>query len=284
MFSIGKYHTLEILRHTAIGIYLGNADESILLPTRYVPEKAIIGDKLKVFVYLDNENRPIATTLKPLATVGEFTFLPVKEVTEHGAFMDWGIAKDLFVPFAEQLSEMVIGKSYLVYISVDEKSGRIFGSSKWVNYIDGERAIYKEWEDVNLLIAEKTDLGFKAIINNRHEGLLYKNEVFENIQSGERKKGFIKAVREDGKIDLTLQLPGYGRIIELKDQLLDRMKNNNGLLGLGDKSSPEEIYRQLQISKKAFKKTLGGLLKEQLVEISDFETKLLPHPYSAGLS
>lgn len=274
MIEIGKYNTLEVVKYTPIGFYLGDGGEQILLPKRYVPEKAKVGDKLKVFVYLDSENRPIATTLTPFATVDEFAFLRVKEINEHGAFFDWGIDKDVFVPYSEQPVELQVGNKYLVYIYIDERSGRIAASLKWNQFIDDEINELESGAEVQLLIAQPSEMGYKAIINNRHEGLLYTNEIFEPLQPGDLKKGFIKQVRDDGKIDLSLQQQGYGRITDLKQLLLHELKNRNGFLPLGDKSSPEEIYQQLKISKKAFKKTIGGLFKEKLITLSDFEIRL----------
>ncbi|MFI5220224.1 MAG: S1 RNA-binding domain-containing protein [Bacteroidia bacterium] len=272
--EIGKYNTLEVVKYTPIGFYLSDGSEQILLPKRYVPEKAKVGDRLKIFVYLDSENRPIATTLNPIATVDEFAFLHVKEINEHGAFFDWGIDKDVFVPYSEQTVELQQGNKYLVYIYIDERSGRIAASLKWNQFIDHDTNELESGAEVRLLIAQPTELGYKAIINNQYEGLLYTNEIFEPLHEGDVKKGFIKQVREDGKIDLSLQQQGYGHIADLKQLLLQELKNHEGFLPLGDKSSPEEIYRQLKISKKAFKKTIGGLFKEKLITLSDFEIRL----------
>lgn len=274
MIEIGKYNTLEVVKYTPIGFYLGDGSEEILLPKRYVPEKAKIGDKLKVFVYLDSENRPIATTLNPFATVDEFAFLRVKEINQHGAFFDWGIDKDVFAPYSEQTEELEQGNKYLVFIYIDERSGRIAASLKWNQFIDDDTNELTGGAEVRLLIAQSTELGYKAIVNNQYEGLLYSNEIFELLNIGDIKKGFIKQVREDGKIDLSLQQQGYGRIIDLKQLLLQELKNHKGFLPLGDKSSPVEIYQQLKISKKAFKKTIGGLFKEKLITLSDFEIRL----------
>lgn len=257
-----------------MGFFLGDGDEEILLPTRYVPKDAIVGDKLKVFVYLDNENRPIATTLIPYAVVGDFEFLIVKEVNEHGAFMDWGLAKDIFVPYSEQRNDMVIGKAYLVHVFIDERSGRIAATEKWEEFTEDINADLKQGESVQLLVARKTDMGYKAIINNRYEGLIYENEIFEPLNEGDKKTGYIKQIRDDGKVDLTLQKQGYSHIIDTKDLLLQHLKTNNGFLPLGDKSTPEDIYRELKISKKVFKKTIGGLFKDQLITLGDFETRL----------
>jgi len=275
MIEPGQYNELEILRKSKIGLHLGDSTGEVLLPIRYVPEDAVEGDTIRVFVYFDNENRPIATTQKPLALVGEFASLTVKEMNEHGAFLDWGIDKDLFVPYSEQRAEMVTGNQYLVFVYIDERSGRIAASSKWKQFIDQDISDLAEGDEVELIIADKSDLGYKAIINQRYEGLLYQSEIFEALQSGDLKRGFIKLIREDGKVDLSLQQQGYEHIEDLKTVILHHLKKSGGVLSLGDKSTPDEIYSQLKISKKAFKKTIGGLFKERLITIEDNKIVLL---------
>ena len=275
MISIGKLNNLIILTEAPIGLFLGDGIEEILLPKRYAPKEATIGDKLEVFVYLDNDNRPIATTRKPYAMVDEFAFLAVKELNQHGAFFDWGIDKDVFVPYAEQTEELQTGNKYLVYIFIDERSGRIAASMKWDRFVDEKATDLTNSVEVQLIIAQQTDLGYKAIINNRYEGLLYKNELFETLDIGDTKKGYIKQIRADGKIDLSLQQQGYEHIDASKQTLLQYLKSHKGVVALGDKSTPEEIYKLLKISKKAFKKTVGGLYKEQLITIGDFEIRLI---------
>ena len=274
MIEIGKYNELKVKSSSAIGLFLTDGNEDILLPVKYVPKVVSVGDNIEVFVYLDNENRPIATTLKPHATVGDFAFLLVKEVNEHGAFLDWGISKDLFVSYQEQREEMKVGEKYLVYLFIDEFSGRIAGTTRWIKFLDNDTSNFNTGDEVQLLIAEKTDLGFKAIINNMCEGLLYHNEIFDQLNIGVVKRGYVKTIRDDGKIDLSLQQQGYIHIEDTKHQILRQIELNNGVLSLGDKSSPEEIYHQLKISKKAFKKIIGGLFKERLITVSDFEIKL----------
>lgn len=275
MIQIGKYNELVVLKNTSIGFYLGDETEEVLLPKRYVPEGKTIGDKLKVFVYLDNEYRPVATTLIPFATVGEFAFLRVKEINKHGAFFDWGIDRDVFVPYSEQTGELQAGNKCLVYVFIDELSGRIAASLKWNQFIEHDTDDLTDGTEVQLLIAQQTEFGFKAIINNQYEGLLYRNEIFQTLQTGDVKQGFIKQVREDGKIDLSLQQQGYGHIQDTKQILLQQLKTHHGILPLGDKSSPEAIYQQLKISKKVFKKTIGGLFKDQLITLGDFEIRLV---------
>lgn len=275
MITIGKYNELQVVRKIAIGLNLTDGTEEILLPSKFAPDNARVGDSIEVFVFNDNENRPIATTEKPHAVVGDFACLTVLEVNEYGAFLDWGISKDVFVPFREQRVPMKVGNDYIVYIHMDEETNRIVASSKWSKFLDTDIDVRIE-DAVQLLIAEQTDLGFKAIINNKYLGLLYKNEIFEPLRTGDKKKGFIKQIREDDKIDLSLQVKGYEHIEDSKYKILHQLENNNGIISLGDKSTPEEIYQKLKLSKKAFKKTIGGLYKDQLIEIADYEIKLLP--------
>ncbi len=275
MIEIGKYNELEVKSKSDIGLFLTDGTDDILLPMKYVKPGTSLGDKIEVFVYLDNENRPIATTLKPFATVDDFAFLSVKDVNEHGAFLDWGIAKDVFVSYAEQRMEMEAGKKYLVYLFIDEFSGRIAATTKWGKFLDNDTKGLRTGDEVQLLIAEKTSLGFKAIINNQYEGLLFQNEIFEEIKEGELKRGYIKQVRDDGKIDLRLFQDGYSHIEDSKHVILQHLETNKGVLSLGDKSSPEDIYQQFKISKKAFKKTIGGLYRDHRITISDFEIKLV---------
>ncbi len=274
MIEIGKYNKLRVKSTSTIGMYLNDGETDILLPGKYVPEGTSTGDLLDVFVYLDNENRPIATTLKPFACVGDFVFLKVKDVNAHGAFLDWGIAKDVFVPYAEQRTGMVKGEKYLVYLLIDKVSERISATSKWAKHI-AKDPDYEEGDEVQLLIAEKTELGFKAIIDNRYEGLVFANEVFSPLEPGNSVRGFIKALREDGKIDLRLQAKGYDAVQDAMNTIVESLKLNSGILSLGDKSTPEEIYNRLNMSKKIFKKAIGGLFKDQRINLSDFEIQLL---------
>ena len=275
MIEIGKYNNLVVKTKSTIGLFLTDDSDDILLPIKYVPQGIEVGDMLNVFVYLDNDNRPIATTVVPLAIVDDFAFLKVKDVNDHGAFLDWGISKDIFVSYAEQRGEMNVGEKYLVYIFIDDVSGRIAATTKWIKYLDKDISDLSDGDEVDLLIAEKTDLGYKAIIENRHEGLLYQNEIFDEINPGDKRRGYIKQLREDGKIDLRLQPEGYGHVEDTKLAILKKLESNNGVLALGDKSSPEDIYRQLNISKKVFKKVVGGLFKERKITISDFEIRLV---------
>ncbi len=273
MLEIGKYNELEVKSDSSVGLYLTDGDEDVLLPNRYVKGDLNVGDHVKVFVYLDNENRPVATTETPFAEVGDFVFLKVKEVNTFGAFLDWGISKDLFVAYSEQRNPMSPGEKHLVYIFMDEQSGRLAATSRWHKHIQMPDEI-EEGEEVQLLIAEKTDLGWRAIINNTCEGLIYNSEVFQELKPGDLVRGYVRIIRDDGKVDLRLQPEGYVNVENNTSAILHYLKENKGVLPLGDKSQAEDIYRILKISKKTFKKTIGALYKQRLVEITDFEVKL----------
>lgn len=272
--EIGQYNDLIVKSKTMIGIYLTDGKDDVLLPKKYIDQMPEEGDEMRVFVYLDNDNRPIATTLEPTAQVGDYAFLQVKEVNQHGAFLDWGIAKDLFVPYAEQRNEMKEGRRYIVYVLIDDESGRIAATSKWSKHISKDHNL-KEDDEVGLLIAERTDMGMRAIINNNNEGLIYANEIFGDLEIGDKRRGYIKLVREDGKIDLRLTPKGYEHVEDSKFVILNHLKNNQGILKLGDKSPAEEIYSELKMSKKIFKKTIGGLYRDRLINLGDFEISLI---------
>lgn len=277
MIYIGEYNELEVIKEVDFGLYLSDEDRTfeILLPLKYIPKGTKVGEFLNVFVYHDSENRQIATTLEPFAIVGEFACLKVIETTDFGAFVDWGIAKDLLVPTNEQSKPMYVGTEHIVYVYLDKQTGRVVGTTKYARYLDNSRLDFGEEDTVQLLIADRTDLGYNAIINGKHIGLIYQNEIFEPLQTGDIKRGYIKNIREGNKIDLTLQLRGYEQIEDAKHRLLFILKANNGVLELGDKSSPEDIYSKVKLSKSAFKKTIGGLYKDRLVEISDHSVRLV---------
>ncbi|HMO39126.1 MAG TPA: S1-like domain-containing RNA-binding protein [Saprospiraceae bacterium] len=270
MMDIGKYHTLRILRETGSGLYLGNTDgQEVLLPGKYVPEAFAIGDELVVFVYKDNENRLIATTLQPRILLHQFAFLPVKSVTEQGAFLDWGIEKDLFVPFREQPRKMAEGRSYLVYMYVDEKTDRLVASADLRRFLRNDPLTVAEGAEVDIIIGESTDLGVNVIINHLHKGLIYYNELFVKINMGDSRRGYIKKIREGNKIDVTLQKPGYEGIEPNADKIRAVLQARGGFLPLTDKSNPVEIIRQLEMSKKTFKKAVGLLYKQKIIRIAD---------------
>lgn len=266
--ELGKFNVLEVVKTVDFGVYLDGGEEGeILLPTRYVPEECNIGDFLNVFLYLDNEERLIATTLTPLVQVGEFACLEVSWVNQFGAFLNWGLMKDLFVPFREQKMKMLVGKKYVIHAHIDEDSYRIVASAKVDKYLSKELPAYQPNDEVSILIWQKTDLGFKAIVENKFSGLLYDSEIFQHLQTGMQLKAFVKQVREDGKIDLMLQKPGFEKIDDFSDKLLSYIKENGGSIQLNDKSPAEEIYDTFQVSKKTFKKAVGDLYKKRLIVI-----------------
>ena len=278
MIDIGKFNELRFIKKTDAGLILTDGEKEVLLPYIHAPEGVQAGDNLHVFVYIHSDGRLMATTETPLATVGEFALLTVVDQNEQGVFMDMGIGKDVFVPEREQKRPMQIGKKYVVYLYTDEKNDRITASSKLADFIDQDEHDLEEGDEVTLMITEESDLGYSAIINQKNMGLLYHNEVFEDLQPGDIKRGFIKKIREGNKIDLSLQVIGFRHILDLKDSLMIDLQENNGSILLGDKSSPEDIYNRLKISKKAFKKAIGSLYKERLIEVSDYEIKIVPKP------
>lgn len=267
---LGDYNRLEVVKKVDFGMYLDGGDEGeILLPARYVPEGCQVGDELNVFVYLDNEERLVATTQRPLAKVGDFAFLEVAWVNKYGAFLDWGLMKDLFCPFREQKMRMEKGKGYIVHVHLDEESYRIVASAKVEHYFRTDFPDYLHGDEVSLLVWQKTDLGFKVIIDNSYPGLLYKDQIFTDIHTGDRLKGYISEVRDDGKIDVALQPTGRQMTIGLSDTLLKYMKDNGGTCLLTDKSPAEDIYSTFGVSKKNFKKAVGDLYKRRLITIED---------------
>jgi uncharacterized protein len=275
MAAVGKYNQLKVSKKTSKGIYFQDGEVEILLPTTSKSENISVGDELNVFVYMDNDNNLLATTKTPHAQVGEFALLTVKDVKDFGAFLDWGIEKDILVPNREQKVPMKSSYHYIVHLYIDEATGRITASSRWTDFIDYTPNNLKENDEVEMLIADKSDLGYNAIINNKYVGLIYSNEIFEPLKPGDRKTGYVKTKREDNKIDLSLQPKGYKHVENSKDKIMEVLHRNDGFLSISDNSSPEEIYQKLQMSKKAFKKTIGGLFKERLIEISPEGIKLL---------
>ena len=274
--ELGQYNRLRVVKAVDFGMYLDGGDEGeILLPTRYVPQGCKPGDELNVFLYLDSEERLIATTQTPLVKVGEFACLEVKWVNQYGAFLDWGLMKDLFVPFREQKSKMEVGRRYVVHAHLDEESYRIVASAKVEHYLSKERAPHEPGQEVDLLIWQKTDLGWKAIIDNRYAGLLYESEVFRPLSMGMRTTAYVKQVREDGKIDLTLQQPGRSGVEGFAETLLEHIRRHGGHTSLCDKTPAEEIYALFGVSKKIFKKAVGDLYRRRLVTLDDGGITLL---------
>lgn len=266
--ELGKFNQLEVVKEVDFGMYLDGGEEGeILLPARYVPENCRIGDILNVFLYLDMDERLVATTLTPLVQVGQFACLEVAWVNQFGAFLNWGLMKDLFVPFREQKMKMQVGRKYVIHAHLDEESYRIVASAKVERYLSKEKPEYVPGDEVDILVWQKTDLGFKAIIDNTYGGLLYENEIFCTLEVGMEKKAFVKQVREDGKVDLILQKPGFEKIDDFSGKLLDYIKEHGGRIGLNDKSPAEEIYNTFGVSKKTFKKGVGDLYKKRLVTL-----------------
>jgi predicted RNA-binding protein (virulence factor B family) len=270
--EIGKNHRLKVASEVDFGMYLTNGTEDILIPRKYIPEGTVIGDEIAVFVYVDSLGRPVAVTDRPYAKVDDIASLEVKQITKVGAFMDIGLEKDLLVPFNEQAYTMEVGKNYVVKVLLDFKTNRMIGTTKIASFLSPKVEELSEGDKVNLLIWQKTDLGYKVVVNSAYQGLAYHNEIFDQVQIGDERTGFVKAVREDGKVDVSLQKQGYEAVKDMSQIVLNKI-NMNGVLLLGDKSSPEEIKEELGMSKKNFKKILGGLYKAGQVEIFDHETR-----------
>lgn len=276
MIDIGTTTTLKVIQKLGPQIYLGtDRTGKILLADKKMPPHCEPGDSLEVFVYVDPEGHLAATTQIPLAQVGDIAWLKVVSVNYIGAFLDWGLPKDLLVPFSEQHHEMEVGKFYLVKVFLDEKS-RIVATTKIEQWLSEESAYFKAGQQVSLLIADQTELGVKAIVNNSHWGLLYHNELFQPVSKGQKLEGYIKQIREDHKIDLTLHQPGYGKVLSLTDRILIKLQENNGELMLSDKSSPESIYNTFGVSKKVFKQAIGALYKKKLITIDERGIRLAP--------
>lgn len=277
MVEIGRYNTLTVIKTVDFGVYLDGGDwGEILMPKEYVPENCQPDDEVKAFVYFDSEDRIVATTEESAVLVGEFAYLKVVAVNRIGAFLDWGLKKDLLVPFREQREPMVEGRRYLVYAYFDKESERIVASTKIDKYLDQTFPDYELGQEVDLLVGRKTDLGYAVIVNHAHWGLVYDNQIFQPVKVGQKLKGYIKEVREDDKIDVVLQPTGYGKIEGLAGVVLEKLKDYGGVLDISDKSEPEEIYRVFGCSKKNYKKALGALYKQGLVEIEETEVRLKP--------
>jgi uncharacterized protein len=275
MAEIGKLNKLRIVKELDFGIYLdGGEHGEILMPRRYVPENCKIDNVVEVFIYLDSEDRIIATTEVPYATAGEFALLKVVSVNDFGAFLDWGLPKDLLVPFREQKQKMEEGKSYIVHVYLDQTSKRIVASSNLDKFLDKLSNNFGPGQEVDLLICTQTEIGYKAIINNTHWGVLYKNEVFQTLDRGQRIKGFIAKIRDDKKIDLCLQKPGYEKVDDLLKIIIDKLKEHGGFIAAGDKTSSEIIYELFGVSKKTYKKAIGALYKSKLITIEEEGIKL----------
>ena len=268
MITLGQVNTLEILRETDHGAYLvDDEDNQVLLPNRYVPETFKIWDKIDVFVYLDNEERPIATTDMPYIRRNEFALLRCNQITDYGAFLDWGLVKELFCPFREQAFKMKPGGWYLVYCYLDEKTNRLVASSKTNRFLDNTELTVKEFDEVDLIVSHPSDIGMNVIVNKIHTGLIYKDNIFKDISIGDKLKGVVKKVRPGNKLDIALGRIGYRNIESNADRVMQELQDNGGFLNLTDKSSPEAIKDVLQMSKKSFKKAIGSLYRERQIEI-----------------
>ncbi|RCU50465.1 MULTISPECIES: CvfB family protein [Corallincola] len=274
--ELGRYNRLKVIKRVDFGVYLETRTlGEVLLPAKYLERDIKVGDQVNVFIYLDSEDAPVATTEKPKAQVDEFAFLKVVDAGRHGAFLDWGLQKDLLVPFSEQRETMEVGKSYLVRIFIDDITHRIAASSKVDRFLDRWPAQYEHGQEVTLTIANQTELGYKAIVNHNHWGVIYANEVFRRLHYGSTIKGFVRKVREDGKIDLMLQKSSQSQVSGLEGDVLERLKNAGGYLAASDKSSPETIKRMFGVSKRVFKQTIGSLYKQKKITIEEQGIRLV---------
>jgi len=275
MAQIGRINKLKIKRMRDYGAHLdGGESGDILLPKTQVPKKCRPGDEVEVFVYMAGTGRLRATTQKPDATVGQFAKLRVKANTSSGAFLDWGLPKDLLVPKREQLAKMEEGRSYIVFVFLDEKSSRITASAKLDKFLSQQPPDYDEGDAVDLIIYDRTDLGYKALVNHAYGGMVYKNEVFQKLFIGQQLKGYIKKIRDDHKIDLSLQQSGYQRVDDISRTILNALKSHGGRIAVTDKSPPEDVYALFGVSKKTFKKAIGALYKKRRITIDANGIKL----------
>lgn len=275
MIKVGDYNVLKVLREADFGFYLDDGAEGVLLPKRFVPEGLKVGHEIKVFIYHDSEGRLIATTQQPKGVVGEIVKLKAITVTNQGAFLDWGLMKDIFVPKSKQLGGMREGAEYLVKIYVDEQTGRVAATEKIEPFLSNENLTVKEKDIVDLVVYRRTDIGYLVIINNKHTGVLHFNEIYQNIGVGDKLKGFIKAIRPENKIDVVVGRPGYNRVEDEAEKILRLLNENNGYLPYHDKSDPDEIYNFFGISKKAFKMATGNLYKQQKITFTKTGIKLI---------
>jgi len=275
MIKIGEYNLLKVIKEKSMGVFLDDGKEGILLPRRFVPRGTRIGDDLSVFLYHDGEDRVIATTLQPKGILGDIVKLRVVSVTGHGAFLDWGLMKDLFVPKSQQISFMRPGGDYLVKIYLDEQTGRLAATERIDHFLSNETLTVKEKNVVNLLVYRQSDLGYVVIINNLHTGLLHFSEVYRDIEIGDRFTGFVKTILPENKIDVIAGRPGYSRVEDESEKVVRLLKENDGYLPYYDKSSPEEIYSFFAMSKKTFKMTTGALYRQRKIEFTESGIRLI---------
>ncbi len=269
MINIGEYNTLEIIRDTEQGLYIAdNEGNEVLLPNRYIPEAFNFGEEIKVFVYLDNEERLVAVTDDPYVTKDNFALLRCSQVTPHGAFLDWGMVKELFCPFKEQAFKMKAGGWYLVYCYLDEETERLVASSKTNRFLDNKELTVEKFDSVDLIVSHPSEIGMNVIVNKKHLGLIYKDDIYKELSVGDELKGIVKKVRSDNKLDISLGQIGYRNIEPNADIVMNHLMDSaDGFLSLNDKSSPEAIKQELQMSKKTFKKAIGTLYKKRLITI-----------------
>lgn len=271
MIVPGEYNELNILRFTSVGAYLGETDahpdDVVLLPNKYLSPGMAEGKTVRVFIYLDSEDRLVATTQTPNITLGNFALMKAKDVNRVGAFMDWGLEKDLFVPFSEQAERIYVGAEYLVCLAWDEQTERLYGSCKISRHVERENIDLKEGQQVEAIVFSETELGFRVLIDMKYEGLLYHNEVYTSLEVGDTTTAFVRKIRNDGKVDVRTEQDGLATIEPNARRILDQMNENEGRLNLSDRSPPEQITEQLQMSKKAFKKAIGSLYRKKLIVI-----------------
>ena len=269
MLHIGRYNTLVVQREVDFGLYLNPKEEEVLLPAKYVPKNTRPGDTLRVFVYTDSEDRPVATTLKPKAVVGEVAYLRVKDSAPIGCFMDWGLEKDLLVPKNEQQARMQVGKRYVVKVLLDRKTNRVYGSTRINRHCRKATAEQRVGQQVRLMVYQFTNRGALAVVDDQFLGMIYHSDTFETLRIGDRRPGYIRNIRQDGKIDLSLKKPGHDSLAGSGRRIMEALQKAGGFIPCHDKSSPQTITELFSMSKKEFKRAIGGLYKKRLIEISD---------------
>lgn len=278
MIHIGEYNTLTILREKEPGLFLSDEEgNEVLLPNRYVPKEFKIWDKLEVFVYLDNDERLVAVTDRPYITKGDFALLRCNDVTKHGAFLDWGMVKELFCPFKEQAFKMKKGGWYLVHCYLDEETNRLVASSKTNHFLDNKELTVNQFDEVDIIVSHPSEIGMNVIVNKKHLGLIFNDDIFKDLSVGDRLKGIVKKIRPDNKLDIALGQIGYRNIEPNAETILNELEDNSGFLNLTDKSSPEDIKETLQMSKKSFKKAIGSLYKQRLITIGNDGIRLVEY-------
>lgn len=274
--KLGEYNTLRILRLTTVGAYLGDEhDNDVLLPNKYVTQEMSVGEDINVFLYKDSEDRLVATTEKPYITLNEFAYLQVKQLTPFGAFLDWGLEKDLLVPFREQTSKLEEDKYYLIYLKLDEETNRLVATAKTNKYFSTDTSELELNQEVDLLICETFDLGVKIVVNGKFLGIIYHNDVNRKLRRGDYTKGFIYNIREDGKLDVRLEVSGYAKVEPNAEKLLAILNNRKGVLYLTDKSDPDDIRDAVGMSKKTFKQAVGNLYKQKKIRINPDSIEIL---------